>query len=757
MRRVPKSGGITRLLAWDGEQIKADAAVTAAMREILQADKEAISALVCLRQGELDKLFTGNEGTRRDLFMTLVMVGHLEKARKQVGNFKKNLITGLVDLGGLRDQAVEMLEFQEGQVEEAAEALASTDDMSRIITFLRELEDLLGDRMKLQFEAEKSQGELDAVPAEELIQHTAEIDRLDRLCTDISAARVTIGRLDDSITRARDYQKAGALVASAAKSLESCITEEQSRDISRKQTTYAAAATDRTKHSERKTAALADIDSSKTVVQSKGDLLPRLQEAAQTCVEAYETRREAYATAQGEAQAQEKTVKLLEVALECGQGDNCPICDQSLAGADNLAGTLQHAREVFTTMRATLEREMGLGKTSATARNTAQAAATDCTEKLARAKITLAHAQEVFAEANEALNALSSCVEPTPEELAACDSHTSAVSTLASARAVLASQESNMIHAVRLSTTIKEKADAELFISNNQTTSQLGEILAKLRGEEKASAEKRGRRAELVARMDYLGERVRNNDAAIDENMLLPLCDEVYPETETDEPISVTLVTRDLASAELKQERFTALSASLKTAQETKREASGRVADIAEREERQKAQQELVDELSRLQDAFAPTGIPTTYLNYLFDHVAWSTQNYLSDMHADFVVSPSPHSALAFQFTRTSDPSGSVMHQSKLSGAQKVRLSIAVILAVHDLLIPGVGLLLLDEPSSHMDADSAADLAELLTHLGQIGQSTGRQILVIDHDPILETAMDSVSRLTGEFAGQAEA
>jgi DNA repair exonuclease SbcCD ATPase subunit len=84
---------------------------------------------------------------------------------------------------------------------------------------------------------------------------------------------------------------------------------------------------------------------------------------------------------------------------------------------------------------------------------------------------------------------------------------------------------------------------------------------------------------------------------------------------------------------------------------------------------------------------------------------------------------------------------------NKLSGGQRVRLSIAFLLAVQQLIIPELGLLVLDEPTTHVNDEGVESLADLLQNLGAQLASSDAQIVVCDHDHRLERAFQITVRL----------
>jgi ATP-binding cassette subfamily C protein CydD len=73
-----------------------------------------------------------------------------------------------------------------------------------------------------------------------------------------------------------------------------------------------------------------------------------------------------------------------------------------------------------------------------------------------------------------------------------------------------------------------------------------------------------------------------------------------------------------------------------------------------------------------------------------------------------------------------------------LSGGEAVRLGLARALAG-----PGVGLILADEPTAHLDAATAAEAAEAL-----LAAAAGRTLILATHDPVLAARMGRVVRLS---------
>ena len=186
------------------------------------------------------------------------------------------------------------------------------------------------------------------------------------------------------------------------------------------------------------------------------------------------------------------------------------------------------------------------------------------------------------------------------------------------------------------------------------------------------------------------------------------------------------------------------------TAAQLKVQANGIRRRLLEIENKIKLDEEkraVIQELQRIVNAFSRQGIPMAYVQHKFDSLVSMTQDNLEIMDANFAIIPHPNKPVSLQFYRVDEPGQVLFDHDKLSGGQKVRLSIAFLLAVQQLVIPDLGFLVLDEPSTHLDEEARENLKELLLNLNQQLESTDTQILVCDHARELEPAFVNVIQL----------
>jgi exonuclease SbcC len=176
-------------------------------------------------------------------------------------------------------------------------------------------------------------------------------------------------------------------------------------------------------------------------------------------------------------------------------------------------------------------------------------------------------------------------------------------------------------------------------------------------------------------------------------------------------------------------------------AREAMLQASAAVGELELKIAEQGERRVLAQDLCKLRDTFKPSGASLEYLDYKFGQIASMASDYLAESQADFMVAASAEIPLAFEFVRLDRPDEVWMAQNRMSGGQKVRLAVATLRAIHALVMPDVGLLVLDEPTTHLDDDAVRSMAEMLKKIGDEGTL---QMVVCDHNPVLIDAFSDI-------------
>jgi DNA repair exonuclease SbcCD ATPase subunit len=151
---------------------------------------------------------------------------------------------------------------------------------------------------------------------------------------------------------------------------------------------------------------------------------------------------------------------------------------------------------------------------------------------------------------------------------------------------------------------------------------------------------------------------------------------------------------------------------------------------------------EFVERLKRARDVFKKGALPTAYVERKFGELCEASKEFLGRTDASFEIERDPEQTVGFVFREMEEEDAVWQPQESLSGGQKVRLSIAFLIAVQQVLIPDLGLLILDEPSQHVDIAGVESFQELLSGIGQLLSDGGSQIIVCDHNENLAPAYD---------------
>lgn len=173
------------------------------------------------------------------------------------------------------------------------------------------------------------------------------------------------------------------------------------------------------------------------------------------------------------------------------------------------------------------------------------------------------------------------------------------------------------------------------------------------------------------------------------------------------------------------------------------------LARLLERKEREGRRAAAIEKLRAVRSMLSRDGLVLKYVQRAFDVLAEETQAILEEMDCDFSVKADPETPVHFLFTRLNSEDDSWMPQKKLSGGQAVRLSIALLLALQNVVMPDIGLLVLDEPSMHLDEEGIESLKNTLLGLQYTLSASNAQLLICDHQKDLETSYSKNIRLAG--------
>lgn len=155
----------------------------------------------------------------------------------------------------------------------------------------------------------------------------------------------------------------------------------------------------------------------------------------------------------------------------------------------------------------------------------------------------------------------------------------------------------------------------------------------------------------------------------------------------------------------------------------------------------------LIEELREVKAMLHKTGLPLTYAAYKFDQLLAMTGDFLAQMGARFEIVKDEDVPLAFRFRKFDDDEAGYLPMFDMSGGERVRTSVAFFLAVQQALLPQLGFMTLDEPSTHVDQEGKEAMVELLRNLNTSILGETRQLFLIDHDPMFKEALEGFVQL----------
>ncbi len=732
IRKITASGSASRELHWDGEVITSASKIEAKMAELLSADKQAVSNAVFIPQGELDKLLFGIPSEREMLFTRLMNVAFMQKTADIFDTKMKNESTDIEDLTAVLDEIRVQVTTAATTVSELKGRLSHLPDKSE------ELQAVLKDIQGWENVTKLNSAWVSATQSAErerqelgLILNAASCSNKDEVNTKLVEAEAV-------------WQKAGDVAHAAGQILS------KKKLIQRLKDEAVTAGQSKVALVERRTSVLGKLvpmERLKVLYQrvlelNKRPVLLKAAEAAQSKfatagqelenhkrvevpdpvleVEALEAK---IKVVQEKGTLVSQRISVLKTALDARAGAHeCPVCsskiDASIISEATIAA-LQSERQAqveeyrtLSNLSKDLTDKRRAWVTKADALNTAMLTAFQ--EKLAAdqalqgiAEGDLASVQAEYDSGNAAAREselVDAGIRSIDQRLEAIDQE---LKLTPADPAVLATVTDESLAALNAETQTKYDIVLRLRVAVSQINNAHTKAYAANAVADKAKTEYDTASAGMLGKLQ-LGElQPKGAVLTTQENDRRSLLGQVV-------------------QAELTHT----------TAQVRQREFEARMQKAAGRKL-------IVEDLRKLKDVFSRDGLPMAFVSHQFGRLVAVTQRNLSNMGADFTVAADPESPVTFCFTRLNEPGASALPQSKLSGGQKVRLAIAFLLAIQQLIIPEVGLLVLDEPTTHLDAEAVDSLRELLLGMSDLLRNSDHQIWVVDHHPTLQTAFGS--------------
>lgn len=727
-----------------GGPFSADKKVQQIMLALLGVDKRALGSTVFIKQGAIDAMF-GGKTDRRDFYTRLLMLGHLPKIADVIDGYRKNVASSVIDLSAVLDEAQNAESEATAEFSTIETQLRDATDYSELITLASRLVFLFGDQDSA---------------------HASVTGELATLGSDPAATIETIKKANKS----RDLRVVAITASRLAHAQAQTARAESQRNLYEAETLRQQQDEYQTADAELKVK-MASQDSAVNYAALTVELQRKVDAA--TIIESLD----------GNAQSLEFDVSLMAAQMEGATSmvNEAQVeYDKTLKTVDELSSDLSVRKNILAEIQGDHSHDAQClvcgAPEAAMQEGYMTASMTELQRKLDDAKSLLENANRNLNSARNALRETSAAHAAGDKELANLQQRLkTALETIAgdttdrselhtrmeesrvksNEQTILNNEIQRLQQAVSRLEIVTEgkpyQTDAKICelksavaaaaanaaaVWNTEIDVEQQTLLTEIEADNAEIAKLTEAQTRLQAAREWL-DRTENElqDLCLTKAPNLP--DDIYSRG-----MIMTAGVADSAVTKLRdrQSEYDRLRGAREAARTAMTAAQRRVIDTESKIEGQQQRLTLVERLTKLRDAFRPTGVSLEYLDYKFSQVAAMASDYLAESGADFTVVASESAPLSYDFIRMS-PGEEWMGQSRLSGGQKVRLAVATLRAIHSLVVPNVGLLVLDEPTTHLDMEAKLALADMLRRIGNEG---GLQILVCDHDPVLLDACSSV-------------
>lgn len=741
----------SREMVWDGyndgKPLSADKAVSDLLFQILGVDKKAINSTVFIKQGEMAKMF-GDPTERRDFYTKLLMLGHLGGIANVVDNFRKQIADSCVDLGALKDAA-------DTAYNEAAEHFETSDAALKLLTPQQDNIDAALALIRLF--NEQAAAEQAGVSAEAAMAAATAADAAGKVdparITTLESLIETIG--EERKANAKKWEEFRAVDQKKSKLAETDrkfhlldLAEVELHHLPADDTPDPGIKVRQCQDTLKKWDRLDEVKALlppavELVVARDAELKASQDEHEAARVASLEILdRKAPLLAQLDLREQLRTAMQKEAD---GCTAECPVCGSGSIASGYLDKMISELEAAVSVLKAehkpAAARVVAAQEALVRAQYVADGAkrqSDTLSDEMKKLTVELLLAGQRI-DLKTALDAAEAQVQPWTIRAHERKRAEAAVTAAKATVTGLVRPDILEINSVTFEfDTLQGQCVAWDPTRDNEETTAKAELAAlnrRLTAHETAAAAMRAAKDRTVAAEATLRE-------ALDK----------LPTTNPDLTVrlaatgAITAVSIIETGHKLRAEQseYDAAKGALEASRTSLKAASARVNELDLKIAEQGARRKLVDDLVKLRDTFKPSGASLEYLDYKFGQIARMAADYLAESEANFMVTASTEVPLAFEFLRLDRPDEVWLPQSRMSGGQKVRLAVATLRAIHALIMPNVGLLVLDEPTTHLDDDAKRSMAEMLRKIGEEGTL---QMIVCDHSPVLIDAFSDVIEL----------
>lgn len=749
VRKIKDTGTTSRQMTWGGKTLKAAAEVEKLMAELLGADKEAMKNAVYIKQGDIAKLVKGTPTERQEINLKLMNLNFTEQRTEKIRQYKAVLSNGLIDY--LQVEA--LLQEQESNINSNINSYKSKSEelkgKSDVYAWLCKVAPIITARTT-------TARNIDSMKAQIMDKNTklkvaiseSGFTSVDDLYEAIKKAEESVKTASNKVELRRNYKFCKEILdnqIAASLDLNKQLNELRYKYIGEKVEDIQA-------NIDEHVALIDTLTKFKSVTESKTNCINNLTHL-NTKLKVYDGPSSPLATYK---MLRDKEVSELinltsqQLLALSANSDVCPVCSGHLDE--------EHKQKCKSTSEVLASKVDKLKKSIA-----------EYDKKISdeeKLKVTITNKiTDLMQELQTYLNQESEIMRSTygPRIVNMVDSDLLNFQThLKALREKLADIVNNNQKIEHL----EHLYDAQVESCTNYKK-QIKEILNKLEENgvsiyktledyENLCNEAKNKLDELNKLNTSINNLISSRDSY--DAMLtkysheyctyhgkLEMLQEQFPDIDlniTDEGLEVLTETyREIAT------EYISLSNLIRQAEIELSEVRHKLKECRDNIETNNKKLQLIEDLQAVINVTCKNGVPLAYANEVFAKITPMVQEMLERMQANFTVAIDPERPMTYKFTRTDNDSGYAMPQERLSGGQAIRLAIALLIACQQTILPEVGLLILDEPSSHIDSEGVEHMRDMFIQLEDILKNSNMQVILVDHNPTLVAAFDKTIKL----------
>lgn len=752
-RTISKSGS-TRKLIWEGREYKSDAEVSAQMTKIMGADKAAMANAIFIKQGCLAALVKGTPAERLSIFQKLMNLSFLDSRYNDLHNKIEKLKSGITDYRPALDVLVTQLKATKDSIQSLQGSIR--EDPSESIAHLDATIELTNKVESSRNSVAVARGKLfNATEHYKKLCAESELGAEDDIASLITSIDDTLRTYDIYVTTKAEVCETTRTVAD----LKNTLTELKKQIQSQEAVVLSADAVEELRKKKKELYDVWCVVSKKEdLTEKQARLQNEITQLKKDVLAAEAKLKEVNATTNItsldsliDSRASDITaLRLRKEFLESGttHGGTCPVC-----GAGMRAMSDEDIRNWLTEVTSQLAEATTQFEKLRKMRKTMLNTITEAEHTVHIHKTLLIRKVKELSDTEESLKQLPTSEDKTLDGiLKELNTIEDTINNNAEQTSVLMSYKSKLAVYSKTFAATKRKLQQQeecLKAASEQVddTVNKDELLAKRRTAELLLRNLTEAKAAINS-----AKKLVSTFTDMEQVSVVLLEDSPGPNYIANKFFNGTIPGKDSllelkAKLQEELEAYMVDNATLTSLKTSFIELTKKQQELNEKIKAEEGRLQLISDLETVGRITNKNGLPLAYMNSIFDHITGMVQEMLAKMGANFTVIKDDERPCTFRFIRTDDTTGYAMPQEMLSGGQAIRLSLALLIACQQLILPEVGLLVLDEPSSHMDAEGVDSLKELFLQMTSIFHSSETQLITVDHNPSLIAALEKVIQL----------